>query len=644
MPISYVRYTSLRPVTNLHNADYLLGVRVLLFDPVLEEHGAKSIGERFREIDISFRDADFIFFRGSTHWKLRSGKDFRSVVTKDPIIKSLRKKSSSKIGFLHIPKVDDKHEPAMIVELLDSKDSAPLSPIDWLPILRRTEIMSLIKQADALFSNGHFALPSGLHTNSHLSIRRLLSDPLTVSRLADWLLIDVSKADGILTDQAPMLPLIFALQALTAHIRHSLPPVEVLEDYPADLKTISDALQVFNDVSGGTKQLVFLMSVSRSGRLGRYYRTAAASSSVLRVLFSIGGNDPEELEALIHIPIDDYSLSQQESCELCISEDKPLQRINPASHEPETALPRQIIRATADNLSKLSRFWGIADEMDAVRLHFYDEHARHHAVYLEISRLLAHNEFRATCVEKLRSLSRSPNLVIIPNHSSSQVLRDLVREALPTAGIEILPERTIRIPDELHPRIAAASQVLLVDDAVITTKTVTDLKLQIYQICKYYERSPGLDVFVVLARPSTSEHLRWLSNRLRDSIGGHLHYAYKVFLPYPSTLYCPFCDERKMLTRYMDKLSKDAAAIAKRRLRWLRNEVKEPLFGVAATPRRVVNSFMATNADLRPRNASSRTIVAATQAAAIALIDEVKRQENDGKLSVVDIEDIISKY
>lgn len=649
MPIRYLRYAGSHLAHVLCDSDDLTGVRVLVFDPVLEEQRAVPLGDRFRRLDIALRDADAVFLRGSTALSLNSSDDLRSLVVADSTFRDLTRESL--VGLLDVRGLADA-TPSMQVDIVQPGATDVLNTLEWLPILQRAEFLAFLAHREALLS-GHFALPSGVHADKFLAVRRLLGDATTISRIADWLIGDLRGITGILTDQPPMLPLAYALQGLAARVFGSYPFIHVLEEYPADVMTLVDAIYTIGEELGEQRRLLFLLSLTNSGRLLNYWRSAAPPTSAVRILFSTA-SDPqiaEETDCLLAIPIPQHSVSPQGTCELCVGDDIALYRIDMKTFEPQLQqTPFQLIKPNRERLVRSARFWGIVDEVDAVRLHHFDEeHHRHHPIYLDISRLLSHREFRDRSLDALQHLriveeyGTTPELILIPKHSASGVIADLTREAFPSAQIEFLPEGTMRIPDSLRPRIASKRYILVADDALITARTLIDLKFELYYIVRSLERPLVLDFFVVVARPTGSLPLQQLRNRLRDMTGAHLHYAYEVFLPYPHKSFCPLCVEQSRLEHFMPQLTERAAEVALTRLRTLQGHVDDP-FPNTAAGRRIVGSFMLSDATGGSASALRRTVFAATQAAAMILRDEVDVLQSKGEYGKVDVADILSKY
>lgn len=643
MPISYVRFSEQRPVTLARRDGGLGGLRVLVFDPVLEEYRSTSLGDRFRQIDIGLRDADAIIFRASTTFSFQQADNLHHLIHDDPIVSECL--NSRLVGILGVSGLETR-KPEMGWTLFTTGFGGKLLEIDWLSVLRETEIKAflLATGAERFDPNSHFALPSGVHADKFVSIRRLLSDAVTVERIADWFIDRVEGTEAILLDQEAMLPLGIVLQSLVHQLTSWLPVVRILGDYPADLKTFNDTLLSLSDDITHARRVLFLLSISCTGRLARIFRSIAPRDSGLRVLLSGALDGEEEVEAaLCRIPIRRFRVTRGGKCELC-RRGSDLDRIDSRTYETVSILPGKKIKATKGRIGPTARFWGIVDEMDAVALHHNDPNTqRHHPVYLKLDRLLGHAEFRNACVDKLQVLDR-PDVVIVPGHANSRVVGDLINEAFGETRIEYLPRGENRIPEALRPRLASCEHIMIADDAVITTRTVVDLKFQIYDLCKEYGQDPTLNVFAVVARPVSSQSIVSLRNRLQDHKGGHLHAGWEVFLPYPDRSFCPFCLERDLLVRSLHQLSPEARSEAQNRIRDLRGTLRDPLQG-RREERRIGGSFFVEKKTREAQDASSRSVFAAAQAAAMKLLDEAEQcGQSEGRVYRIDDADMLDKF
>ncbi len=395
-----------------------------------------------------------------------------------------------------------------------------------------------------------------------------------------------------------------------------------------------DAVSDLVDRIGGGGEILFLHSVNSTGRISRYFQSVAPRGSKARVLFDTSAEEDVAPQALVRLPIERYPVSQHGQCALC-SEEGTLTGINPETFERELFRRPQFLRATHDRLEMNKDFWQLVDQMDACKLHHDDAQLRHHPIFFEVDRLLAHPAFRRRALDTLTRIG-TPRLVLIPRHRGSDVVEDLVREAFPATHIEILPVGTREIPEHMGPRIASSGHILIADDAIITTQTITSLKLQVYRLCKRYGQSPKLDAFAVIARPTGREELKELKNRLYDSLGAHLHYVQLILLPHPSPDYCPFCQERSLLQRLLNNLSPEIVEIVQDRVRNLRGTVYAPLI-TSGDSERIQGSYAGEN--LR-----KRTIFAATQAVAQEMVDEALRKESANETWRIDTNDLIGKY
>lgn len=596
-------------------------------------------------VDAGSRDVDVVIFRSSTLALLRHNERMENKVKEDPILADLLRDTPFGVVGINGMQVS---RPVM-GWTPTQMPAAPRGPLDldWPQIVRGVEARAFLEATNAVRSgpNLHYALPSGIHSDRFISIRRLLSDPVTVERLADWFLEDLAGASGILVDQEAMLPLAFSMQAVALAIWSRPPLVRVIGEYPVDLKTLNDVLLGMDENPTEAESVLFLQSVSLTGRVARMFRTLAADGSRLRIMFSAMGEDGAELDAgpLHRIPVQRLKVGRRGRCTLC-RQGYDLYRVDSKTYDVTAVEPGKMLRATRGRVGASARFWGLVDEMDAVRIHFNDPYTqRHHPVYIDVARLLAHPEFRKECLHRLSLLER-PGLVIIPGHPASGVIRDLMNEAMPGIKIETLPTGSNRLPADQHYRIAATERVLIADDSIITGRTLTDLKLQIYSMCLSLHRTMALDAFAVLARPAGDRKLKGVRNRLMDDAGAHLHVAWSVNLPYPSKGECPLCLEESVLQRSMLQVSPGVRGAVSNRLRQLRGALRDPLCGDTGE-RRIGGSFLVKKEHREAGDALPRTVFAAAQSAAITLADEATtRSEEDGQVYRIDDADLLDKF
>jgi hypothetical protein len=374
------------------------------------------------------------------------------------------------------------------------------------------------------------------------------------------------------------------------------------------------------------------------------FNAVAGKDSRLRILFSASLEDDEAAAgaALLRIPTQSLKVSTHGKCRLCV-ENWDLHHIDTKTQERTLIEPGRKIRLTKGRVQPAARFWGLVDESDAVRLHYDDTYNhRHHPVYIELKLLLARPEFRRRCLRTLRKM-KPPGLVLIPGNPSSGVIRSLLEEVIPDVETLVLPAGSNRIPDAWHPRLVSHKRLWVADDALITGQTISDLKMQIYDMCKKYRRSTDLEVFVVLARPDGASRFSGLKNRLFDHQGVRLHFAWEVYLPYPSKGECPLCLEQSILHRSTLQLPFAHRNAVNQRLLDLRGSLRDPLRG-SEDERRIAGSFYIKKSKGEAQDALPRTVFAAVQSAAIALADEAHTlSSTDGRMYRVDDADLLDK-
>jgi hypothetical protein len=203
--------------------------------------------------------------------------------------------------------------------------------------------------------------------------------------------------------------------------------------------------------------------------------------------------------------------------------------------------------------------------------------------------LVENTSFRKLCLDTLASLP-SPDVVIVPEHSTSEPIRELLNEAFAIRKPLLLNARGGVIED-IAP-IHDSDQVLIADDAVVSGQTVRGLKHQLYRACRSRGRVPRVDCFVLLARPRSRELGRAVRLPYYDDDGSHLHAVWTLYLPDGAS--CPWCHERNLLLDLRRHVA-NADEYLRFRVQHLETGVEPPvLLGsdkVPAANERTVRSF-----------------------------------------------------
>lgn len=546
---------------------------LLVFDPVVEE-GPSGLADRFRTLDPTSRAADLIVVRGSTYTLVEQLADdvtFRTLTAGTAVVAV----TPSSIG------------PEMVATTVYGDQRSDEAIV--LGDVRKVELLALLQQRSAVFDGGashHFVLPSGEHARQFIRLADALVHPIEVTRLADWILPFVDGPGTLLVDTGSILALAQVIQyeGLRRHgweIR-----IDTLGEYPTEMSGVSDAVGRALDDSARRRiepNLLLVVSVSSSGTVVRRFRSQAPAGA--RVLSVCDTNVRPDATTLLQYPIERIPVDESGTCTECPGS---AIAIDPVTYERRADLEWLPKGIPPDLAEAHSDFWEAAFRAKAVRLHldavYPQEHGhRHFAVYVDIQAMLDEGWLRQRALDRLRTIDQ-PSVVIVSDHPCTAALIDLAIEAFPClSGAEIHRSVDGRIPAAASEAIVNAASILLLDDVIVTGGTILKLKQNCYELLLAAGTSPNVSAFVVLARPVDDGPERSMSRRFRDFAGVNFHSAYRVLLP--PGIECPWCDERRILERALERLDEEDRAVAIGRIRALEGELSQPpLFAGVQSP------------------------------------------------------------
>jgi hypothetical protein len=555
-------------------------VDLTVLDLAPEKEQGLSLGDRFRLLDPSLRTGDSFLFRAQNDGVVRQ-------LEHDKILEHLL--ADCRVAAL----VVQDNKPS-IVPLAGFKRIRPVA----LEKIQQAELLNIVNRAGALFedANFHFVLPSGEHAAGFIDLRRILSDPLDVSRIADWIIPELTADTALISDTGILTPLLLQLQLESFRRFGSLPPIASMSGYPTDPAEMLRTIRDVRSAAERTKRIVLILSVNATGRLFDMFRELAPRDRKTIALFhSRHDKPPHEMQVLCTIPIERWKINAKGDCQECRR--RQTVTIDRATLERRIKVEWKFIKPTKKYCLANREFWEAASATDAVRLHLYVKHAdgdhhrmRHHGIYLDTARLFASSTFRTRFKDRLQKTVQPPDLVLVPKHVNSEHVCDLVREVFPKAQYQIVPAR--QFSEEIGTKVIESKSLLLADDGIVTGTTIFGFKQQIYQLWQGAHRSPNLDCFVAIARPADPQQLEDARRAFFSAVDGkcHLHYAYLVHLPPPGHDECPWCHERELLKKQLAELPSNGIAPLRDRLRVLEKELEVPfvLCGAAKRPAKVL--------------------------------------------------------
>lgn len=596
MPITYARYVHRKPQPDAIPAIFeeLEENTILLLDPVLEatQH---SIGELYRRLDLGLRASEIIVFRGAR-------PDLIDAIQADTLL------PDNLHGKKVLALVGESPGPGRGPQLLPiPKFDAP-NKSPRIESLRQAELLGIFRRADAVFSSDeyHYELPSGLHADKFVRLGDALRSVFDVSRMGDWVLGHLRGNTVIVADTGSLLPLLIDIrERAAARFKWNI-EISTLDRYPQDMVAVSDAIAavcnrpavveaIANDQS---LDFLFLISVNSSGRLCRLFRNLGPPQSRIVVMCETSGVPTDCDDTLVAVPVEQWPPGVDGRCAQC--DNSPVIHVHPESYELLPSIKRQAVVVSKQLAEEKAEFWSMADSADAVQLHVdvpytvgSQEDFRHFGVYLNTAKLAEFGPFRERCLRELTTID-SPELILIPEHQSSEMVARLCHSAHPRSRICVV--RPGRFSADIHEFVAQSKRVLVADDAIVSGTTLVNLRAELFRVTQQLGISPEVNAFVVISRPPDEEPLRALKRRYSGNSVNKILAGAHIYLP--EGRHCPWCREHRLLTAFRSKLQGVDLSRAQERIKKLEAPVAAPLLMVAASDAhkdlRTLGSFFGT--------------------------------------------------
>lgn len=230
------------------------------------------------------------------------------------------------------------------------------------------------------------------------------------------------------------------------------------------------------------------------------------------------------------------------------------------------------MKVAQSHITDRTRLWSAVERTEALRIHaqvaYHDgvhRRERHRPIHVDMQRLLQDEDpwFRDACRRKLKSLER-PDRVIVPAHEVTEALRNILSDIW--KGIE--PSTTVvprgGLTPELRAELPRVGRILVVDDALVTGKTMQGIIDSIGGALAGSGRDHDVRAFVAFCCPSGADILDTIEESLarltRDEGIEHLHHGKLAYLPAE----CAFCEEQRVLRLLKRRSGPHQALVAER--------------------------------------------------------------------------------
>lgn len=454
-------------------------------------------------------------------------------------------------------------------------------PIDWavpaivhppIAAVRSLELLGLLEARGAILEEEHvhYELPtSGWHVSRYVKLRKAISDPDDAGRVADWLLPQMTDGCQVVISHRGLGTLKGSLrsQALQRFgwevAVYDLPPYSDKSKDPHLPENLPER-------SGEERFLI--IGVDFDGTRGNHVRSRGFQDAAAVALVETHPNAASS-PAWIHVPA---ARCHPRDCEPCQSGKSRVDLIDPDDEERRPRDDRQELTVTDEIIREREEFWQFVDEASAALVHTAHSYGddptgperRDRSVDIDVPKLLEHDAFGPRCRAQLADLP-PPDCILIPRHEATAALKDLAISAfeeIDESAIFDVP-RSGELGDAGRAAFRA-KRVLLLDEMLVTGATLKRL-IGGLKACEDEERFADLDLygFVVLNGAATDRISKNVKNRFkkRGERNSRLHEAARVYLPPPSDG-CPWCKERRLLTKFRASLGEEHGEAVDRRL------------------------------------------------------------------------------
>ena len=448
--------------------------------------------------------------------------------------------------------------------------------------VQATELLSRIRDAeiDHLIETGmcklpplkglYYKVPSGRCVKSFLRVGNLQISRPAIDAIFFWLLPHLRDCVGVVTDT-------WSISSLSQNVSRRLVdytrskrspcPIEMLGDYHANseeyaakaAETIKGFISRIGARQARNAKVLFLISATHS---------ASMLSLLPEALGAVGVPDGVvqyvsifRLLPTTQIPtLRDFSADEDFTpVELTAAVEEAAVLIHPTLYFPLTAIDVDKHLLVDSAFPPYREFLERYKDIEFARVHRNDPLGRrHHGIWIDTPKLVAHPAFRERFTPKLLDLDPTPSLIVHPDHPAGHALAELAADILGQAGRTTL--RRVRDDMRLRPELSeedaelteifsglgAEEAVLFLDDAF-----VTGTRIAAYQKAARNLSFKGTYHYLTaIARPNSEGRwrqqkrafCRWSASS-DDSRKNRFECVEMLILPDWTDRTCPWCAE-----------------------------------------------------------------------------------------------------
>ena len=488
---------------------------------------------------------------------------------------------------------EHKHHISKDLNTPDYSAGSELSEMDTnelLEAIRSAEMDFLVEQGQCKLpplTGQLYQIPSGRFVRSFLRVGSLQTSRSAMDAIFFWLIPYLTNCVGIITDT-------WSISSISQTISRRLIdysgqpgfpcPIEMLGEYHAQKEAYGKAAIIIierflsrlgSDIPENAKVLI-LMSATHTGSLASIIESRIAASHIsphqvqFVSLFKLGTDSNvltlrDYSNTLDFRPVDE-DISQN-------ARDTAIE-IDGTAYFPTTNIDVEIYR-TRQAIRPYSEFARRYHKIPFARVHVTDKTSdqtrpRHHAVWLDTKKIIDHPAFQERLFEKLGELRPPPEVIIIPNHSSAQLLAEITEAYFLSHEhkIEICCHNDLLLMADLVPGdaslkaklegLSVQSAILILDDVFITGVRVAAYQKNLRRI----GFRGSFQYIAAIARPpdemlwneNENSFLRARGNASIDQQGSPASNQFDcvemLILPHWAEDECPWCSEHHTATQH----------------------------------------------------------------------------------------------
>lgn len=440
------------------------------------------------------------------------------------------------------------------LEIKDEELLGKIRQADFIDVLERSDGECFHIADEGL----HYQTPSGMHTKAFLRLADAVHSFGRMDRISYWMLTSIYRADAVLFDNWSLASLVLHSQSvlrksvkfdcLHQHLNFNAEDAQkVAEGLLGKLEPSSTVLLLVSvNASGGHLRL--LLDMCRRIRPDISFESASIYQMPCQKEFVSADITFCELTS------PDMLSYEEGSCPFCVDHDEiisiderfyyPKQRKeNPVSLPAKYVDINSEIRPCLDMLGRIEGGFCVHrdDPND-------EENPRHHAFYIDVTKLTGDDIFVAAFKEKLKLIEDErgiPDVIIFPPHEAARNMLEIVSQAW---GSRLIGTHDLLgLTQEDEKALKASKHICILDDVIVTGTRIDQYIRAIRENHKLDTKVfKFLSVFVAVQRSENESCVKKLKDGALSQKNGWdsaLYSVAEIYLPNWEKKECPWCKE-----------------------------------------------------------------------------------------------------